>query len=38
MRVLMLSWEFPPQIIGRLGRHVYELYDGWGIMGLKPMY
>lgn len=25
MRVLMLSWEFPPQVIGGLGRHVYEL-------------
>ncbi len=25
MRVLMLSWEYPPRIIGGLGRHVYRL-------------
>lgn len=25
MRVLMLSWEYPPQIIGGMGRHVDEL-------------
>lgn len=25
MRALTLSWEFPPQVIGGLGRHVYEL-------------
>lgn len=25
MRVLMLSWEFPPKNIGGLGRHVYDL-------------
>ncbi|HWI66303.1 MAG TPA: 1,4-alpha-glucan branching protein domain-containing protein, partial [Symbiobacteriaceae bacterium] len=25
MRVLMLSWEFPPNNVGGLGRHVYDL-------------
>lgn len=25
MRVLMLSWEYPPHIIGGMGRHVMEL-------------
>lgn len=25
MRVLMLSWEYPPHNVGGLGRHVYEL-------------
>ena len=25
MRVLMLSWEYPPNIVGGLGRHVAEL-------------
>jgi len=24
-RVLMLSWEFPPQMVGGLSRHVYDL-------------
>jgi len=25
MRVLMLSWEFPPKIVGGIARHVYDL-------------
>ena len=25
MRILMLSWEYPPRIIGGVSRHVYEL-------------
>lgn len=25
MRVLMLSWEYPPKLVGGLGRHVFEL-------------
>ena len=25
MRVLMLSWEYPPYIVGGLGRHVAEI-------------
>ena len=27
MRILMLSWEYPPRIIGGISRHVYELCD-----------
>jgi 1,4-alpha-glucan branching enzyme len=25
LRILMLTWEFPPQNVGGLGRHVYDL-------------
>jgi glycogen synthase len=25
MKVLMVSWEYPPVVVGGLGRHVYEL-------------
>ena len=25
MRVLMLSWEYPPVVVGGLGRHVHDL-------------
>jgi glycogen synthase len=25
LHVLMLSWEFPPKVVGGLGRHVYDL-------------
>lgn len=25
MKILMVSWEYPPVIIGGLGRHVYQL-------------
>ena len=25
MRVLMLSWEYPPHIIGGMGKHVMDL-------------
>lgn len=25
LRVLLLSWEYPPHIVGGLGRHVYDL-------------
>ncbi|MCW1959604.1 MAG: glycogen/starch synthase, partial [Mycobacterium sp.] len=25
MKVLLVSWEYPPVIIGGLGRHVYQL-------------
>ena len=25
MKVLMVSWEYPPVVIGGLGRHVYQL-------------
>lgn len=25
MRVLMVSWEYPPVVVGGLGRHVHHL-------------
>jgi hypothetical protein len=25
MRVLMLSWEFPPHVVGGMGKHVQDL-------------
>ena len=25
MKILMLSWEFPPHVVGGLGRHVFHL-------------
>ena len=25
MRVIMLSWEYPPKIVGGIARHVYDL-------------
>lgn len=28
MRVLMFSWEFPPHVVGGLGKHVAELAPG----------
>ncbi|MGH2830001.1 MAG: glycosyltransferase family 4 protein [Actinomycetota bacterium] len=28
MRVLLLSWEYPPRIVGGLGRHVWRLATG----------
>lgn len=28
LRVLILSWEYPPLTVGGLGRHVYELSQG----------
>ena len=35
-RVLMLSWEFPPMMVGGLSRHVYDLtrylvQNGWDV-------
>jgi len=26
MKILVLSWEFPPRIVGGISRHVAELY------------
>lgn len=26
MRILVLSWEFPPRVVGGIARHVGELY------------
>lgn len=35
MRVLLLSWEYPPRIIGGLGRHVYHLATSLAARGVK---
>lgn len=35
MRVLILSWEYPPRIIGGLGRHVYHLATSLAMQGAK---
>ncbi len=34
MRVLMLSWEFPPHIVGGLGKHVADLAPALAAQGL----
>lgn len=34
MRVLMLSWEYPPRLVGGLGRHVYELSHALAAQGV----
>lgn len=41
MRVLIISWEFPPHMIGGLGKHVVELAatlmaQGWQVVVLTP--
>ena len=33
MRVLMLSWEYPPVVVGGLGRHVHALATGLAAAG-----
>lgn len=33
MRVLLLSWEYPPRIVGGLGRHVHRLSLGLAELG-----
>jgi len=35
MRVVLLSWEYPPRIIGGLGRHVYHLATSLAAQGVK---
>jgi len=35
VRVLILSWEFPPLTIGGLGRHVYELSRALAALGAE---
>ena len=35
MRALILSWEYPPRIIGGLGRHVYHLATSLASEGVK---
>lgn len=36
MRVLILSWEFPPRMVGGLGRHVSELSKHLSTYGVEP--
>src|SRR5262245_65430092 len=33
MRVLMLSWEYPPLVYGGLGRHVHALAEAMAVAG-----
>lgn len=35
MRVLMLSWEYPPHIVGGLGRHVADLLPSLAAQGVE---
>jgi glycosyltransferase involved in cell wall biosynthesis len=35
LRVMILSWEYPPRIIGGLGRHVYHLATSLAAGGVK---
>jgi glycogen synthase len=35
MKILMLSWEFPPYVVGGLGRHVAELTPALAQQGLE---
>jgi glycogen(starch) synthase len=33
MRVLLVSWEYPPVLVGGLGRHVHALATGLAASG-----
>ncbi len=35
MRVIMLSWEYPPKIVGGLSRHVYDLSRALAASGTR---
>lgn len=35
MRILMLSWEYPPYVVGGLGRHVAELTPALARQGIE---
>ncbi|MEW6229400.1 MAG: glycogen/starch synthase, partial [Bacillota bacterium] len=35
MRVLMLSWEYPPRIVGGIARHVEDLSKGLARQGIN---
>lgn len=35
MRVLMLSWEYPPKIVGGIARHVYDLSRALAANGVE---
>lgn len=35
MRVLMLSWEYPPHVVGGMGKHVTELAPALAAIGIE---
>lgn len=35
MRVMMLSWEFPPRVVGGLAMHVYDLSTSMAAQGIE---
>ena len=35
LTVMMLSWEFPPRVIGGISPHVYFLSKNLAIQGVK---
>jgi len=35
MRILMLSWEYPPRIVGGIARHVQELSEALAQLGVE---
>jgi len=35
MRVIMLSWEYPPKIVGGISRHVYDLAHALTAQGVE---
>jgi glycosyltransferase involved in cell wall biosynthesis len=35
MRILMLSWEYPPRIVGGIARHVQELSEALAQLGME---
>src|SRR5512133_2752211 len=35
VRVLMLSWEYPPHVVGGLGKHVVELIPALADLGVE---
>ncbi len=35
IRVIMLSWEYPPRTVGGLGRHVYDLAGALANLGVE---
>jgi glycosyltransferase involved in cell wall biosynthesis len=35
MRVLMLSWEYPPHVVGGMGKHVFELAPALAAAGIE---
>jgi glycogen synthase len=37
MRVLHIGWEYPPHIIGGLGRHVVDLTQALALEGVEPV-